>query len=291
MTAYADLKKNFIFDLYGTLLDIWTDETNPSLWEWLATKYCQAGSDYTAEEISSVYHRLVKEKEAELGKRLNTQWPEIELREVFRDTLRCDKSDHSPDDPHNTSSASDPVLASESSPARQANTEKWIGETAVSFRVRSRLRFRLFEDTLPVLRELKKRGKKVYLLSNAQACFTKYEIGETGIGEYFDKILISSDRHVKKPEKRFMGMLLEEEHLNIPDSVMIGNDYSSDVASAAQWGMDAIFLNTDGYSAEDRAGRLAQMRQQFHVPDYKPAVIASGRLMEIFSPVQDPEKV
>ena len=42
---------NYIFDLYGTLVDIWTDEESPVLWEQMASLYSCYGADYTAEAL------------------------------------------------------------------------------------------------------------------------------------------------------------------------------------------------------------------------------------------------
>ena len=43
-----------------------------------------------------------------------------------------------------------------------------------------------------LLEALKKKGKKIYLLSNAQRIFTEYEMHTLGIAKYFDDIFISS---------------------------------------------------------------------------------------------------
>lgn len=43
--------ENYIFDLYGTLVDIHTDEEKTELWEKLAQFYGYYGAVYTAEEL------------------------------------------------------------------------------------------------------------------------------------------------------------------------------------------------------------------------------------------------
>ena len=50
--------KNFFFDLYGTLVDIRTDEQKPSLWRNLAEFYSLCGAPYTPEEIRERYLAL-----------------------------------------------------------------------------------------------------------------------------------------------------------------------------------------------------------------------------------------
>mgnify|MGYP000292715600 CR=1 FL=1 len=60
--------KNYIFDLYGTLIDIRTDEWSKEPWEEFAAWLTDNGMPYTGSEVKALYdneglHRL----------RLNTQ--------------------------------------------------------------------------------------------------------------------------------------------------------------------------------------------------------------------------
>ena len=249
-------KENFIFDLYGTLLDIRTDEVNQHLWGWLASVYNDVGLDYEASEVRKKYHSLVKEKEEALSRELHTEYPEIELRDVFRDILQG----HVP---------------------KEEKAEKWVENIAFYFRLRSRLHFQVYPDSVPTLQKLREMGKRIYLLSNAQNCFTMSELEKSGLLNYFDEIYISSDYRVKKPAPEFMGKLLEEQRLNPEKTVMIGNDYSSDVASAGNYDMDSVFLNTDRYSKSERAKRLKKVKTKMN-REITPYVIESGKLLEIF---------
>ena len=49
--------KNYIFDLYGTLIDINTDEWSIDIWEKMAIYYGYKGAHYTAEELNEEYGR------------------------------------------------------------------------------------------------------------------------------------------------------------------------------------------------------------------------------------------
>ena len=60
---------NYIFDLYGTLIDINTDEWNDDLWKKIAIFYAYKGAHYTYDELNEEYDRLVQaEKKAVLKK-------------------------------------------------------------------------------------------------------------------------------------------------------------------------------------------------------------------------------
>ena len=96
-----------------------------------------------------------------------------------------------------------------------------------------------------MLASLKKMDKKVYLLSNAQRIFTAYEMNVLGITKYFDDILISSDYHTKKPDKRFFHILLERHKLDVSHSLYIGNDSRCDVGGAKGVGMQVFYVNSN----------------------------------------------
>lgn len=265
-------KSSFIFDLYGTLVDICTDEENQKLWIWLAKKYDIIGCDHSASGIKREYRKLVKVKEHQLGLKAQTVYPEIELRQVFRELMYMRRLDGK--------GPADFANIEETNKIENRNMEKWVEEVAIEFRQRSRMHFQLFEDTIPVLTKLREMGKQIYLLSNAQNCFTVPEMKELKLDYYFDEIYISSDCGVKKPDPGFMGRLLREQGLQPKDCVMIGNDFDTDVGSAAYYDMDAVFLNADGYGYADMHKRLHRVKDRYK-KNIKPYMIVSGRLLEL----------
>ena len=92
---------------------------------------------------------------------------------------------------------------------------------------------------------LKKKGKKIYLLSNAQRIFTLYEMRLLGIEKYFDDILFSADYKVCKPDENFYTTLINKHNLNIKNSIMIGNDYICDIEGASNVGLDSLYLHSN----------------------------------------------
>lgn len=47
--------QNYLFDLYGTLVDIHTDESKPSLWEQLTLFLRMQGADYNGSELEKAF--------------------------------------------------------------------------------------------------------------------------------------------------------------------------------------------------------------------------------------------
>ena len=221
--------RNYIFDLYGTLINIHTNQKWPYFWQKMADYYNCFGTSFTGESLRASYERICREKDASLRRELGTDWPEIDIAEVFLDLLDGKREGI-------------------------RDIDQWVTDTARFFRILSRFRYGLYPGTLPALTGLKERGSGIYLLSNAQRVFTEPEMKVKGIWDIFDGIFISSDRRIRKPDPAFMKDLLAAYDLDPEECVMIGNEYGSDMRIAAECGVDGIFLNTDGSSPEKCAG-------------------------------------
>ena len=210
-----------IFDLYGTLVDIHTDEDAPGLWEKLALFYGFYGARYEQDELRASYERLTKELQAgREGVRNDSHeaCPEIEIEEVFR-RLFTEKG-----------CKADETLAV---------------HAGQFFRVLSIDYIRLYDGVTETLAALRKAGKRVYLLSNAQRIFTEYEMNALGLTEHFDGIFISSEHGVKKPDARFFEKLLERYDIPRESAVMIGNDGVCDVEGARRAGLPAVYIHSN----------------------------------------------
>ena len=206
--------RNYVFDLYGTLADIRTDEEDPALWEKSAAWYTAHGADWTGPALRAAYlaHcRAWQESRPD-------PFHEIELRRVFEE-LFAEKG----------------VKAA----------PELVEETAVFFRTCSRRKLERYPWVMPLFERLRGGGAGLYLLSNAQACFTRPELRELGLADAFDGIVLSSDAAVRKPDPRIMRKLLEENGLTVRGSVMIGNDRLTDVAVARAVGMDCMYWETE----------------------------------------------
>lgn len=206
--------RNVLFDLYGTLIDIHTDEKKRYLWQKMSEFFRAYGAYYTPSSLKHTYLTYVSQLETQLG----GPYPEIQLELVFLQ-LWLDKGIHA-----------DSAL---------------IQHTGTMFRTISRSRLELYPDVLDLLNGLKERGIGIYLLSNAQHMFTDQEMQMTGLHPFFDGISYSSDAGCRKPDPTFMELLLKNYGLHKKECIMIGNEAASDVAVADSCGMDSIYLHTN----------------------------------------------
>ena len=110
------------------------------------------------------------------------------------------------------------------------------------FRIVTTVSIRLFPEVKEKLAELRNRGARLYLLTNAQRAFTAYELHMFGLEDYFDGIIMSSDKYYKKPDRRFYESLIETYGLDPARSLMSGDDAVCDVAGARSAGMDGFLV-------------------------------------------------
>ena len=223
--AMFDAKNNFIFDLYGTLVDIHTDENLPYLWSSMARYYSMKGASYDEAEFREEYSRLCRKyadaaaKKSKKGKsKLAPEEAEIDLSEVFKE-LFTQKGCR--------------VFQSE------------VDEAALTFRSISITKLCLYPEAKKVLEELKKQGKKLYVFTNGQACFTIPEIESLGIIDLFDGIQISSDIGAKKPAKTFFTTALKRSEIKAKESVLIGSDEFGDIRGGMAAGLTACYIQTE----------------------------------------------
>ena len=62
--ASRGMYRYYIFDLYGPLIDLTTDEDMKELWEKMAEYYTEKGALYSAEDLRKSYCRLCGDETA-----------------------------------------------------------------------------------------------------------------------------------------------------------------------------------------------------------------------------------
>ena len=217
--------QNYIFDLYGTLVDIHTDEQKASVWKKIAVYFSAQGAVYTGKELKERYISLICEEEKRLFRKLKKKYPDITIKEVEIDLDR--------------------VFVKLYKEKGVKTNRQMVKDSMLAFRAITMEKLRLFEGAKALLQGLKAEGKQVFLLSNAQTSFTLPEMKALGIDILFDDIFFSSDLEVKKPSKYFYDALFAKHGLKKRESVMVGNDRFADVQGALNYGIEAIYLHTE----------------------------------------------
>ena len=283
----------YIFDLYGTIIDSHTDEEQHGLWQDMAAYLqCQFGADYTAKELRKRYLEICAQEEESLtyylkkNRGITTRYPEIRISWVWT-RLIAEKINSE------ASEFTNSRLGHSQAEIDAANTylhHKYDEEEYITpqiqalctyFRNTSRDKLVKYEGVERTLKELKRYGKKIYLLSNAQKIFTVKELMDTGLYGYFNGIFISSEAMIKKPDPAFMEVLISKYRLDKSKCVMIGNEITSDVGVAAGSGIRSIFLNT--YEVSDKDINKGIRKLDIREKDLLPVIISDGNIAKILS--------
>ena len=209
---YTDL----IFDLYGTLVDIHTDE-NDLVWEKTALYFGYYGAHYTKESLRTAFEEELRKREAKAGQSYEC-FPDIPFEQIMAELFR----------------------------QKDVGNADALGINAAQlFRISATEYIKLYPGALDALARLRRKGCRLWLLSNAQRIFTAFELQHLGLGEQLDGIYISSDYRCRKPDSRFYQALIDEQKLDVSHCLMIGNDRQTDIAGAQKLGMATLYMHTN----------------------------------------------
>ena len=210
----------YIFDLYGTLADVHTDESPAALWEDAAAFAFAYGARCTGAALKERYHAYCAD-EIMLRKKALPDVPqnaiEPELLNVFSRLLNAFGGDGSDEN---------------------------AKALARFFRKRSTIFLKPMPHALETLDALHARGAKLYLLSNAQSCFTCDELTALDLARRFDGILLSSDAGMKKPYRGLFSLLLNAYRIDPASALMVGNDATADISGACSVGLNSAYYHT-----------------------------------------------
>lgn len=173
------------FDLYGTLIDIRTDEQCDAAWQALYVAACELGAQY--DSVEALRERFKKLEAREMVHQSNhaivrNGWDEFDVLPVYRSLLM------------NRSDETERLLAL----PQAAQKAAW------AFRQGSTSMIRLYPGALEMIEKLQESGIVVALLSNAQSCYTRAELEMTGLVNVLDDVIISSEEKIRQARARLV---------------------------------------------------------------------------------------
>lgn len=207
-----------LFDIYGTLIDIRTDEHRDDIFEALSRFLGYRRVFISGQALKELYFSELNQQFAQSRER----HPEVDVAAAFEHALR----DH----------------------GRMADRYLTM-ITAQLYRALSRGRFGLFSDTFWTLTKFRKEFK-MGIVTDAQRLYCKPELRALRIEDFFDAVAISSDYGFRKPDPRLFHIALAALDAKASESAYIGNKYETDIAGAKAAGLAlGILINQ---SDEDR---------------------------------------
>ena len=206
-------KQGILFDLYGTLINIETDESMEEIYRGVANYLTYQAIYLQHWELKELYYRIIREQKDESAE----EYPEINLESIW-------------------------TIFLERQGVRSAPSRKKLATVlAQMYRGLSRKRLQLYSEVSTVLDEL--RGTyRMAVVSDGQPCYVLPELRAVGLDGYFDPIVISADYGFRKPDRRMIQRALNIMNLTTSEVLFVGNDMYRDIYSANQLGIQTIFF-------------------------------------------------
>ena len=208
--------KGILFDLYGTLIDIETDESMEEIYRGISHYLNYHGSRLHRWEVQDRYYAIMRRQKAERGE----EFPEIDVEAIWSSFLTQEG------------------IGTPADRRTQATT------LAQMYRGLSRKRLQLYPEVKRVLDEVRV-AYRIALISDAQPCYALPEIKFAGLDGYFDPLIISGHHGFRKPDPRLTKKALDALHLGPAEVIYVGNDMYRDIHGARQLGIKTIFVDSN----------------------------------------------
>jgi putative hydrolase of the HAD superfamily len=205
--------KGILFDLYGTLIDIETDESMEEIYRGIAHFLTYHGIYLHRWEVRDFYYQIMKQQKEQSKE----EYPEINVESIW-DTFLDQQG------------------------MKSAFARRELATTlAQLYRGISRKRLQLYPSVKSGLDELKL-TYGLALISDAQPCYAFPEIRALSLDGYFDPIIISAEYGFRKPDPRLIRKALQSMALTPEEVLCVGNDMYRDIYGANRLGIKTILL-------------------------------------------------
>jgi len=208
------MKKAIFFDLYGTLIDILTDENDPWVYSTLSRYLSYRDIKIGPKELKKTY---IEDIQFQL-KQNNESYPEVDVYKIFSDVMQRYGNKKYP--------------------------KSAIIDTAVLFRSLTMRRFEVFQGVYEVLASLVEKYE-LAIISDAQWVFTEPEMAMLGLTPFFKFRILSSRFGFKKPDGRLFDTAMKRLMIKSEESVYIGDNPQKDLMGAKKAGMKFILFRSE----------------------------------------------
>jgi len=200
-----------LFDCYGTLIDVLTDEHDIRTYRCLSRWLLYQGVEIAPESLRECYLRRVQEAANRTGER----YPEVRVEEVFAGI--CAE--------HGMCEVDFGRLGAEAARTFRAASLRRLGVIGKSRRL-----LNLFGT------------KRLGVVSNGQRVFSEREMRVLNLYDLFEFVIFSSDLGYQKPDLRVYAAALYRIGHRTPDVLFIGDIYEDDVFAPRRLGMQALHV-------------------------------------------------
>jgi putative hydrolase of the HAD superfamily len=199
-----------LFDLYGTLVDIRTNEYRDDVFESLSRFLEYRRIFIPAQELKKLYFGELNQQIA----RSREKYPEVDVAEAFSNILR------------ECGGGNDCYLAM---------------MVTQLYRSLTREQMQLFDDTFWTLNEFRQQYR-LGIVSDSQRLFCRPELRALRLESFFDAIVSSSDYGFRKPDPRLFHLALAMLDVPPSEAAFIGNSYRTDLIGAKDADFAVVIL-------------------------------------------------
>jgi putative hydrolase of the HAD superfamily len=233
-----------LFDMYGTLVDIKTNEHRDDIFEALSRFLEYRRVFIGGKEFKELYFDQISQQFA----RSREKHPEIDVAKAFGRVLS----------------------------ERAATNDRYLAMIATQlYRSLSREHLRLFEETFWTLNEFRKHYR-LGIVSDAQRLFCNPELRALRLENFFDALVISSDYGFRKPDPRLFHIALAALNAPAGRAAYIGNSYETDLVGAREAGVAVVGLVRPNGRKSDNPGQ--KYKPDFVANDLRGALVQVAKL-------------
>lgn len=109
----------------------------------------------------------------------------------------------------------------------------------------------IFENSIPLLKELKARGHLTGVITNGPSVLQNHKMDTSGLRPYCDIVVVSGDEGVHKPDPRLFEITAERLGVKPQECVYVGDHPVNDIQGALSAGMGAIRMNFGWFKDKD----------------------------------------
>jgi putative hydrolase of the HAD superfamily len=208
--------KGLLFDLNGTLIDIYTTESDDQLYRVTGNFLDYYGVKIAPCELKRRFFELNRQQRQQSSE----EFPEFDVAGIFRDIIRDYQTR--------------PV----------EKIDELAESVSIVFRAAGRYKLECYDGVYEILRDLKKRFI-LGAVSDGQSLWAVPELRSVNLENYFSCVVVSGDLGYRKPDERLFTQALNALQLLPEEVIFVGNDMYRDVYGAHIAGMKTVFFKSN----------------------------------------------